>query len=183
MDRGAWQATGPRGHERVRYGLASKQQKQKWRAGIYPGPASVPLLLRITSWVFPWGPPLPSVQSSGLNGTDSFHHFWGVCMWPQLTNPHALCPGGMIVPEMGVCLQPDQKRVSPPVSLESGDSTLFFSGVVRLIAHQPGSAGGYVTATWDEASLQESRGKRGGWDSCDIFWVAGFSGGLFQLAS
>ena len=29
MDRGAWQATGPRGHERVRYGLASKQQKQK----------------------------------------------------------------------------------------------------------------------------------------------------------
>ena len=48
---------------------------------------------------------------------------------------------------MDVCLQPDQKRVSPPVSLESGDSTLFFSGVVRLIAHQPGSAGGYVTAT------------------------------------
>lgn len=61
--------------------------------------------------------------------------------------PHALCPGGVIVSEMGVCVQPDQKRVSPPVSLESGDSTLSFSRVVRLIAHQPGSAGGYVTAT------------------------------------
>ena len=85
MDRGAWQATSPRGHERVRHGLAAKQQKQKWRAGIYPSPGSIPLLLRITSWVFSWGPPLPSVQSSGLNGTDSFHQFWGCARdhsWP-----------------------------------------------------------------------------------------------------
>ena len=73
---------------------------------------------------------------------------------------HAPCPGGVIVSEMGVHVQPDQKRVSPPVSLGSGDSTLSFSGAIRLIAHQPGSAGGYVTATLDEASLQESRGKR-----------------------
>ena len=73
---------------------------------------------------------------------------------------HTPCPGGVIVSEMGVHVQPDQKRVSPPVSLGSGDSTLSFSGAIRLIAHQPGSAGGYVTATLDEASLQESRGKR-----------------------
>lgn len=85
MERRAWQATSPWSHERVRHGLAAKQQKQQWRAGIYPGLAPIPLLLRITSWVFPWGLPLPSAQSSGLNGTDSFHQFWGCAhdhSWP-----------------------------------------------------------------------------------------------------